>query len=307
MALLRTFHRFVTIPLQSCNPSKCFAVLIALVTVIYLAPTLYRMHVTQQCPCESNSPRKPRKFNVFGNVDLTAGNSLKYATTLKSLIETRNLIDSLIEGLNMKSTRKDDHAVNNKLHEHRNRNQNLDVRHNIQHAHALHSSNQNTVQIHPLSTTHRPLARKTTNEVKHGRNRNNRVYYDQAHPPALFKKWKSTSESFCGGTFIGYNHDIAKIQNVRVDANVAIGARGGEDFRKLLNQKEDKEFFKYRKGFMIMVCDRVPLYHFGGENVDSCHIASCHLDRWLQSMEVQHYSLFDDTNVIPQYYIAVTR
>ena len=135
---------------------------------------------------------------------------------------------------------------------------------------------------------------------------NNKIYYNRNKAPVHFTTWMKTSQSFCGGSFVGYNHDIARLENVRVDPTLAIGSRGGEDFRKLFFQSEKKEFFVYKKGFIKIVCDAVPPYYFGREKIGGCHVASCHLDRWLQSMEVQQVP-FESTTTIQQYYIAVTR
>ena len=128
----------------------------------------------------------------------------------------------------------------------------------------------------------------------------NKLYYDRAHPPQHFEMWASKADSFCGGSYIGYNHDVALLHNVTVDSSLTIGNRGGEDFRKLWKQSEDKEFFKFRKGFMKIVCEKVPKYDFElpGKKTP--------LNDWMRSMEIQK-KLPNDTTVIPQYYIAVRR
>ena len=157
---------------------------------------------------------------------------------------------------------------------------------------------------HTPDSRGKPTEVKSTN-VKLKTARNEKIYFNRTNIPKHFKVWSSKSKSFCGGNFIGYNHEIALLHNVTVDSKAATGNKGGEDYHKLFKHREFSEFFRLKKGFMKIVCEKVPRYEFTKRNyykMPKC----CHLYDWMMSMEVQKFPS-DDITVITQYYIAITR
>ena len=151
-------------------------------------------------------------------------------------------------------------------------------------------------QLH-VSTFH---ARDKNRDMKDRSVVDNKKYYDPARPPKLFETWLSKSKSYCGGAFVGYNHDVAICHNLTVNSTLAIGNRGGEDFRTLFNQDTDKEILKFEKGFMKLFCDRVPSHKFREKGLEN------NLNRLMMAMKVHKVSL-GYTKIIKKHYVAVLR
>ena len=265
------------------NSKKLFTASILLIFLGFIP--FYQKQKPQIFPWEYDSLLATKKLNFSKNVGHTADDNVfndpnssirndvphsnkkssDRTTSPKLSNITSSKPHSMIESANHKFSGKLDHTVDNPSQ-----------------VYSSHDPNK------PSDTNHRSVIR-------------NKIYYDLSHPPQHYKMWASKSDSFCGGAYIGYNHDMAVLHNVTVNSAAAIGKRGGEDFHKLFHQSLDIEFFKFNKGFMKIVCDRVPQYTFKikkkGESGPN---------DWLKSMETQE-SLPKDATVIPQYYIAVTR
>ncbi len=128
----------------------------------------------------------------------------------------------------------------------------------------------------------------------------NRVYYNKSSPSEYFTKWNQSKIEQCGGQFVAYAKEIAVLHDVIIDNSKASGRIGGENFRSLMNQQEQEEFFQYKPGFMQLQCDAKPTYSFFQNN---------HLNDWMRSIEVTQRTFMSDYNLYKDdaVYLAITR
>ena len=265
-----------------------FAVLIILLTFSSVLPSSYQMQTSKTFFWESHTLIETRtlnfskyvKFNSESMTNVhnkeTIHNIIKYNGQLSKNVHH----DRSISSLNSKSWLSKSYSLNES--------RKLKL-----------SGKVKNLTLHILQGNKTDNREKPTNMYSYT---SNKVYFNRTSPPKHFQMWSSKSNSFCGGNFVGYNHEIALLHNVTVDSKAAIGNRGGEDFRKIFKQSESKEFFTFKKGFMKIVCDKVPKYEFTKRKI----IKSGHLNKWIQTMDIQNI-LLNDITVIKEYYIAIVR
>ena len=115
--------------------------------------------------------------------------------------------------------------------------------------------------------------------------------------PKLFKDWRRGLSNRCDGHFQGFGGLGALLHDVIVDVSKCQGPKGGEKFEKLMNQREDVEYFKYSPGFFTLPCDDgTPRYQFEER---------AHLNTWMNVMTTGSVKNADE--VVDDFTIAITR
>jgi glycoprotein 2-beta-D-xylosyltransferase len=104
------------------------------------------------------------------------------------------------------------------------------------------------------------------------------------------------SEEICGKTFIGYNKDFAKLENVVIDPSKGKGRRGGENISEVLNQKEQDEYFVLEPGYFHVQCQKHENFNFTSRS---------HLNSWHDAVAIGAMPSYGE--VIPGWTIAVIR
>ena len=124
-----------------------------------------------------------------------------------------------------------------------------------------------------------------------------RLYVKNGSVPLLFKEWLNSMHTKCDRNFQTFGRIAAVTHDVIIDQTKSIGRRGGERFEMLMNQRENEEFYTFRRGFMEVPCKAVPEDRFRGNN---------HLNKWMASMTTYTQDEAVD-DVIPDFTIAITR
>ncbi|XP_060582274.1 uncharacterized protein LOC132738700, partial [Ruditapes philippinarum] len=104
------------------------------------------------------------------------------------------------------------------------------------------------------------------------------------------------SEDICEKTFIGYNKDFAKLENVVIDPSKGKGRRGGENVSDVLNQKEQDEYFVLEPGYFHVQCKKHENFNFTSRS----HLNSLH-----DAVGIGAMPKYDE--VIPGWTVAVIR
>ncbi|KAK2163636.1 hypothetical protein LSH36_76g06021 [Paralvinella palmiformis] len=126
------------------------------------------------------------------------------------------------------------------------------------------------------------------------------LYYNQGDPPEQFKVWRTYTDNFCDGQFIGYFNEFAHLRNVIVDKGLIISERtGGEKLQDVINQPEEAEYFSYDEGAFEQKCKNGrPSYYFNNNN---------HMNDWLYSLQSRDMHPDNVDFVQNEFVIAIVR
>ena len=72
-----------------------------------------------------------------------------------------------------------------------------------------------------------------------------------------FKSWKDNMTVFCNDSFFAFAGEFAFARDIILDPSRAEGLSGGEESNIVLNQKEDLEFYKFKKGFLFFHANQI--------------------------------------------------
>ena len=86
------------------------------------------------------------------------------------------------------------------------------------------------------------------------------------------------SKTFCGGDFVAYEKTLAKLSNVLIDPKYGVGRIGGENISEVFKQQEDKEYYKFSKGYFNLKCS---------ESIQHSFMAKSHLNNWLSVLKTE--------------------
>ena len=112
-----------------------------------------------------------------------------------------------------------------------------------------------------------------------------------------FKSWKDNMKVFCNDSFFAFARKLAFARDIILDPSRAEGLSGGEELNTVLNQKEDLEFYKFKKGFFVLSCQ--PNYSFGVKN---------YLNTWLKMIQNSYYQMKSSVSEVnKQFTLALTR
>jgi len=129
------------------------------------------------------------------------------------------------------------------------------------------------------------------------------VFVASGQRPQEFTKWDNDKKSYCGDNFVGYSNNFAILKDVVLDLEFAQGRVGGENFSLIWNQKEDKEFYRYKPGFLTLECN-TKLF---ATKVQSYKFTKTHNKDWLAALKTSNGVTLQTDETIVKPMIAVTR
>ena len=89
-------------------------------------------------------------------------------------------------------------------------------------------------------------------------------------------KYVSVDITLCDGKFQAFDKSFALLKNVTIETKFGVGRKGGENITDVINQKEDDEYFKLKKGYFQLACSKSvnDTYKFNPKS---------HLNAWFDS------------------------
>lgn len=154
--------------------------------------------------------------------------------------------------------------------------------------------------------------KNTQNKTKNHGQTIQRVF--PVEQPMKFEYWRDKSSVVCfskntGSSFTIYDNLFAHMTMVKLDPERFVGSKGGEDFKKVMNQEESTEYLQFRTGCFDLDCSQKSnVYYF----TEELHLAKYYNNTVFKAEKLQ--SEHNDKhppqkNIIKnrQFTIAVTR
>ena len=132
------------------------------------------------------------------------------------------------------------------------------------------------IRDHPYSTGFGINEHPTSNITLH---LNSYLHSSVIENDKMFQQWLGNETALCDNRFIGYNNVFALLRNVILDPSKGQGRKGGEYINDVINQAEDEEFFKLKKGYFSACCKGKLQYSF------RAYLGKDHLSVWLNATD----------------------
>ncbi|XP_064632584.1 uncharacterized protein LOC135490933 [Lineus longissimus] len=134
-----------------------------------------------------------------------------------------------------------------------------------------------------------------------------RVNLQQALPEKLFDTWKRSKMDRCQGNFQGHASEFVLLKDVIVDPSFSTGKKGGESITDVLQQKETQEYYKLRRGFFQLKCNKESVHRRDKNHPISYRfISKNHMNSWINSIQpVEELNKSTDTE--EEFTLAIQR